>query len=84
MNRRMIKAYFGQGVQYFSESKGEFVAIAAMHPKHAANAARRILAESDFWAKEAGMTDLRGSDTELWLMAQPLMYALACRGMGLA
>lgn len=82
MNRRHVKAYFGQEIQYLSESankgEGALLPIATMVPKHAANAARRLMRESDFWAKEAGWT---GADADLWIATRPLVQALARRGM---
>lgn len=80
MNRRMIKAYFEQDAQYFSESKGEFKIIDQMHPRHAMNAAMRFVREADFYAKEAGMDSV---PAELWVTTTPLYRALAMRGMGL-
>lgn len=80
MNRRMIKAYFEQDAQYFSESKGAFQPIARMHQRHAMNAALRLVREADFHAKEAGMDSV---PAELWVTTTPLYRALAMRGMGL-
>ncbi len=78
MNPRMIKAYFAQDVQYYSESKGTFQAIDQMHPRHAMNAALRMAREADFWAKEAGISI---AAPELWLTTTPLYRALAGRGL---
>lgn len=63
-----------QDALYFSESKEEMKCIHEMHPRHAANAARRLLRECDFWAKEAGVN----SDyPELWITGTPLFIALS-------
>lgn len=72
----MIKSYFRQRIQYFSQCRGEFQVISDLHPKHAANAAEKLLREADVWAKESAV------DTEhpiLWMSAQPLYRALVLR-----
>lgn len=79
MNQRLVKAYFSQGVHYFSDSKDELLPIQGMNPRHAANAARRLLLDADVWAKSAGMDQRPAQVAEhapLWLSRTPLYIAL--------
>lgn len=82
-NQRMIRAYFDQGAQYYSASKEEFQDIATMHPRHAANAARKLLSDACRWAKDAGVDQDRHSRfaefPHLWLSRTALYNALAAR-----
>jgi hypothetical protein len=71
--QKLIKAYFQQDAQYYSESKNALVAIAVMHPAHAANAAERLLSDAEWWAKEAGV-NVRHA--RLWMIGTPLHRAL--------
>jgi hypothetical protein len=74
----MIRAYFRQTRCYYSESKEVFVPIADMHPRHAANAAKRLTMDADVWIKEAGVTQTH-PDPDVWMWGQPLFQALASR-----
>lgn len=74
----MIRAYFQQTGQYYSESKEVFVPIQDMHPRHAANAAKRLTMDADVWIKEAGVTRTC-ADPDVWMWDQPLFQALASR-----
>lgn len=73
----MIKGYFSQRIQYFSERRGEFQVISQIHPKHAANAAEKLLREAEFWANESGVP-MYYSPT-LWMSTTPLFRALVTR-----
>lgn len=72
----MIKGYFQQTVQYFSECRGEFRLISELHPKHAGNAAEKLLREADFWSKEA---DVQIDRPALWMTTTPIFRALVTR-----
>lgn len=80
MNQRFVKAYLEQGAQYYSASKETFQAIHEMHPRHAANAARRMLLDADVWARDAGMDQDPHSryieHPHLWLTRTSLYVAL--------
>lgn len=53
----LIAGHFAQGTHYYSESKGAMIPIAEMAPKHAANAAERLMREAEHWCAEAGATE---------------------------
>lgn len=77
-SQRMIKAYFQQGEQYFSEHGERLISIKNMNPVHAANAAKRLLDDSAVWAREV---NARGSmhTASLWMTTTPLFQALVAR-----
>lgn len=81
MTQRMIRAYLDQGAQYYSASQEAFQVIHEMHPRHAANAARRLLLDADVWAKDAGMDQEPHTryieQPQLWMSRTPLYSALA-------
>jgi hypothetical protein len=94
MNRSVFQAairsiYFDQTEFYFSESKAErstkltpvdaVVKIEDMHPKHAANAAQKLLREAHIWANEAGMHTSHDSYPQLWMTTTKLFQALTWR-----
>jgi hypothetical protein len=70
--RAMIAAYFNQGHQYFSESAVTMFVISEMDPKHAANAAERLVREAVTWAAEAGIDVY----PFIWMATTPLVQAL--------
>lgn len=72
----LIKAYFSQDVQYFSESRETLRLIATMNPKYAANAADKLLRQASFWADEAGVITPHPA---LWVATSPLFRALTER-----
>jgi hypothetical protein len=74
---QMIAAYFRQGEQYFSASKGEFLKVSEMHPIHASNAAAQLLRDSRTWATDAGHGPI--FVPTVWMMRQPLFLALVSR-----
>ena len=74
--KNLIRAYFGQGVQYYSETTKTFRIIEDMHPMHAANAADKLLREAAFWAREAGVNTRRPT---FWMACRPLFRALTAR-----
>ena len=78
----LTKLYFDQGLQYFSESGEKLIPIAEMPRPHAANAARKLLAESDFWYGEAGLELKRNSRVALWMLNTALFKALTARATG--
>jgi hypothetical protein len=74
---KAMLGYFGQSRFYFSESKLAPLTIAAMAPRHCANAAERMIREA-----ERIVSDL-GIDTAypvLWVTTTTLFQALAKRG----
>ncbi len=71
---KMVKFYFGQSEHYLSNSKGDLVRISEMHPVHAANAAKRLLADSHIWGDDAGRSGI-GSHAQ-WMLGTPLWNAL--------
>lgn len=71
-----LKAYFAQGLQYHSDSKGELLFIPSVHPRHAGNAAVKLLREARFWAEQCGVAS---AFPELWMTQQPLFIALRTR-----
>ncbi len=73
----IVKAYFQQDVSYVSESKEEIKPIATMHPRHAGNAAVKLLRESQRWAEAAGLGDT--GFPQIWMTTTPLFIALARR-----
>jgi hypothetical protein len=73
----MVKVYFGQREHYMSESKDTLVRIEEMPPRHAANAAEKLLREARFWAEEAGAP--YRNHAHMWVARQPLFQALAKR-----
>lgn len=72
----LIRAYFTQSVQYFSQSAERMRTIVSMPPEYAANAADKLLREAAFWAGEAGV-DTR--HPALWMSRTPLLRALTDR-----
>lgn len=70
------KVYFEQTEHYLSETKEELVKIDRMVPRHAANAAAKLLREADFWAEEAGVTT---EHPQLWMTTTKLFSALVWR-----
>lgn len=78
--KNFIKIYFTQTEFYFSESKDEPVRISAMPYNYAANAARRLLADSDTWMVEADEPNITGH--ALWMIRTPLFQALIARAQG--
>ena len=77
----MIKAYFQQNTQYYSQSKDVMVDIATMVPEHAANAAEKFLRDAEHWALLAST----GTDRPiLWVTTTPLFQALVTRAGALA
>jgi hypothetical protein len=73
----MVKIYFGQQEHYMSESKDTLISIRSMPPRHAANAAEKLLREAGFWAGEADSPNSVYPRT--WVARQPLFQALAKR-----
>lgn len=73
---KLIMAYFAQRTQYFSESTETFRPIVGMDPKHAANAAEKLLRQAPFWADEACADTLHPA---LWMVTRPLFLALTER-----
>lgn len=71
----LIAGHFNQGTHYYSESKGATIPIAEMAPKHAANAAERLLRDAEHWASEAGVTERPFT----WAAETPLVRALWAR-----
>jgi hypothetical protein len=79
MGEKMIKAYFGQSDQYYSESQEKFLQVSEMNQAHAANAVSRLMADSMIWANDAGEKTLSGSRAKAWMVRQPLFLALVMR-----
>jgi predicted nuclease with RNAse H fold len=79
MNQKMIRAYLRQVQVYHSDSKGEMVPVAEMHPRHAANAAQKMLMQADEWVRDAGAGQHAQRFSDLWLIGQPLFQALVER-----
>jgi acetylornithine deacetylase/succinyl-diaminopimelate desuccinylase-like protein len=71
----LVAGYFNQGTHYYSESEGAMIPIAEMAPKHAANAAEKLLGEAEHWASEAGATERPFT----WAASAPLVRALWTR-----
>jgi hypothetical protein len=71
----LVAGYFDQGTHYFSASKGAMIPIAEMAPKHAANAAEKLLAEAEHWATEAATP----GRPYTWAASAPLVRALWTR-----
>lgn len=69
-------AYLQQVAIYHSDSKGEWVDVAKMHPAHAKNAAAKMLDEAEAWAEDAMVYP---ANATLWMSAQPLFRALVDR-----
>jgi hypothetical protein len=73
--RALVAGHFAQGTHYYSESKGAMIPIAEMAPKHAANAAERLLRDAEHWASEAGTPERPFT----WAAGTPLVRALWAR-----
>lgn len=71
--RRM---YFAQSENYYSASKDALIKISTMAPKHAVNAANRMLDDAFSWAEEARVTT---DYPALWITTTPLFEALVRR-----
>jgi Tfp pilus assembly protein PilX len=71
----LVAGYFNQGTHYYSESEGAMISIAEMAPKHAANAAERLLRDAEHWASEAGTPERPFT----WAASTPLVRALWTR-----
>jgi len=78
--KNLVNFYFHQTESYLSESRGEAVVIASMHPTYAANAARRLIVDGHHWAEEAGVP---ARDFARWVMGTPLWNALHRRSQGI-
>ncbi len=77
--------YFSQSEHYVSDSKGSLIPIRVMERNHAANAARRLLADADTYAADSGQyTDAYGKvkSAAVWMIRQPLWQALVARAGG--
>jgi hypothetical protein len=77
MNESMIRAYLMQSTQYYSESGEKMLLIYSMNPRHAANAAEKLLRDAEHWVKEAGV-NVR--NPRLWVTRTALFGALAAQG----
>lgn len=73
--RALVAGHFAQGTHYYSEGKGAMIPIAEMAPKHAANAAERLLRDAEHWASEAGVAERPFT----WAASAPLVRALWAR-----
>lgn len=71
---KLINIYLSQTERYHSNTKGDMILVADMHPAHAANAARVMLNEATQWAMDAGMNPV--SNVSLWMVCRPLWMAL--------
>lgn len=69
--------YFDQKRHYHSSTRNEVVVIATMAPQHCANAAERLLRESEMWAQDC---DVQTNYPQLWMTTTALFQALAKRG----
>lgn len=78
MQDKMIQAYLGQSIMYYSASKDALIPIAGMAPSHAANAADRMIRDAVTWRTQAGLQRARGAAG--WMAIQPVVQALANRG----
>jgi hypothetical protein len=72
----LIRAYFSQGTQYYSESANAMIQIKDMHPAYAANAARRLLLDATRWARDAGQQTKGGQRGAAWVLGTNLFQAL--------
>lgn len=76
--RNLTKAYFDQGIQYYSESGESLITIKDMHPTYAANAARRLLLDAPTWATESE-SGAASNGVAHWMMNTKLWQALWAR-----
>ncbi len=73
----LLRIYFEQSRVYHSSRRNEVLTIAAMAPKHCANAAEKLLLETEMWAHACGINTAYPT---LWMATTPLFQALAKRG----
>ena len=76
ITNNLIKAYFDQEIQYFSESDNAMIKIKDMHPTYAANAARRLLLDAQIWQNDA-LGEMKSSSR--WMLNTKLYRALAAQ-----
>lgn len=74
---QLLVLYFDQKRHYHSSQRNEVLVIAAMAPKHCANAAAKLLREADMWAQDCAVDTAYPT---LWMATTPLFQALAKRG----
>lgn len=78
MTQQLISAYLDQSELYYSGSIDAMIPIAKMEPRHAANAAEKMLRDAARWATDSGHPlDKRPFS---WVTSLPLYQALAVRG----
>jgi hypothetical protein len=69
----LIRMHLAQTTHYLSQGSETVRTVTDMNPKHAANAAEKMLGDADIWADAAGViTDY----PLLWMTRQPLFQAL--------
>jgi predicted metal-dependent HD superfamily phosphohydrolase len=74
---KLLALYFGQKRHYHSSQRNEVLVIAAMAPRHCANAAEKLLREAEMWAQDCAVDTAYPT---LWMATTPLFQALAKRG----
>jgi predicted metal-dependent HD superfamily phosphohydrolase len=74
---KLLALYFDQKRHYHSSRRNEVLTIAAMAPRHCANAAEKLLREAEMWVQDCGINTAYPT---LWMATTPLFQALAKRG----